>query len=107
MLTDEEIRSKITDLGGDAIHIRGAGAKWEVILKPPQLKDWEFFLANQNNPATKSLAGYKVVRSMIAYPSLDEFDTLRKRWVGMAEAIQRHPSFDRFIGLEVEAAEKE
>lgn len=106
MLTDEEIQSKIDALGGDALYLRGAAKQWEVVLKPPQLKDWEFFLANQNNPNTRGLAGYKVVRSMLAYPTPDEFDKLRTRWVGMVEGIIKLKAFDAFIGLEVETLEK-
>lgn len=107
MLTDEEIKSKIEALGGDALYLRAPGKQWEVILKAPQLKDWEFFMANQGNPATKALAGLKMVRSMLAYPTPEEFDQIRKRWVGIAEAIVKLKAFDSFIGLEVETMEKE
>ena|SRR5258708_6893728 len=104
MLTDEQREAEISKLGGDALYLKG---RWgEVILKPPAPADWEFYLAAQQNPAAKTVATHALIRSMIAYPSKDEYDALRKRYVALSEGIAKTPAFDRFIGLEVEATEK-
>lgn len=114
MLSKKEIDEKIASLGGDAVHFRGEGGKWEVILRPPQLKDWEFYLANRESPAAKPSALLILIRSMVAYAgdpkdgesATDTFDRLRTRWVSMAEAIGKQRRFDVFVGLVVEDEEK-
>lgn len=115
MLSKSEIEEQIKSLGGDAVHFRGAGGKWEVILKPPQLKDWDFYLANRESPEAKPLALLILVRSMVAYAGdpingerpVDTFDRLRTRWVSMVEAIGKQKRFDAFVGLLVENEEKD
>ena len=114
MLSKAQIEERITALGGDAVHFRGAGGTWEVILRPPQLKDWDFYLANRESPEAKGAALLILIRSMIAYagdPKDGEsapqtFDRLRTRWVSMAEAIGKQRRFDVFVGLVVEDEEK-
>lgn len=116
MLSKAQIEERIKALGGDAVHFRGAGGTWEVILKPPQLKDWDFYLANRESPEAKPSALLILVRSMLAYagdPIEGEttpgatFDRLRTRWVSMVEAIGKQRRFDVFVGLVMEQEEKE
>jgi len=114
MLSKAQIDEHIKALGGDAVHFRGSGGSWEVILRPPQLKDWDFYLANRENAATKPSALLILIRSMVAYcgdpkdgeKPTDTFDRLRQRWVSMAEAIGKQRRFDVFVGLIVDDEEK-
>jgi hypothetical protein len=103
MLTSQEIEDlKIKH--GEVLHIRGAGGKWEVVLKPPSIDNYELFIANSQNPARKHLAQYGIVRSMLVHPSRDEFDKVRSRYVGIVEACCADKRFSEFLGMEVEAA---
>lgn len=109
MLTVEEVDAKIAELGGDAIYFKGdgEGETWEVVLKLPAMKDFDFFEANNANPATKPGAGYALVRSMVAWPDKDAIETKHGvRWRFGIKGILNEARFNQFIGLNVAASEK-
>ena len=105
MISKEELKTLELQYG-DVLHVVGKGGKWELVLKPPPLDNYELFIANTQNPARKHQAQYGLIRSMVVYPTLEEFDRKRERWVGMCEAACADHRFNEFIGLEVEAAGK-
>ena len=103
MLSEQDLKD-ITTKHGEVLHIVGAGKKWEVVLKPPSIDAYELFISNSQNQARKHVAQYGIVRAMLAYPSKEDFDKVRERYVAICEACCSDPRFNAFIGLEVEAA---
>jgi hypothetical protein len=117
MLSESEIESKISELAtGDGIYLHGhavkAGYAWEVVLKAPELKNWEAYQLRKADPA----AQFALVQSMVVWCGSDQvatpaeskqsFAAVRARFVGVAEAITSTLSFQQFVGLEAHELEK-
>ena len=117
MLSEQEIDAKISELaGGDGLYLHGhavkAGWAWEVVLKAPELKNWEAYQIHKGDPA----AQFALVQSMVAWVASDmiahpaepkqALAAVRARFVGVAEAITSMPSFLQFVGLEAHELEK-
>jgi hypothetical protein len=93
-------------LGADCVRIREKRGRWDVVLQMPALKDWDYYLAQANNPATKAHADISVIRSMLVFPTREAFDELRKRMPTIAQAISSNETYIDFLGLRTVEQEK-
>lgn len=96
----EELEAKYVRIA----HIIGKNQSWEVVFRKPTRQEYKMFRSNAGNDAKKADATEILCRSLVIYPTREQFDALLEDFPAICEASS--PVLMDLCGLSVDQSGK-
>lgn len=107
MLSKEELDAIEKAAGVECRHFIGKGGVWEIVVRAPNEREWEWYLDRREKPQYKVGALKELLFKIVVHPSPQEFPALCTRWPGLPYSETVNLGVQEMMGMIGEEVGKE